>query len=294
MMAVLSLLAPAKLNLFLHLTGRRADGYHELQTLFQLLDYGDQVRLSLREDGNIQRIAGADGVSADTDLAVKAARLLKSVSGTPKGCDITVVKRIPLGAGLGGGSSDAGAVLVGLNRLWELKWSEGRLAELGLELGADVPVFVRGCSAWAEGIGERLYPVSAEGIWYLVVTPSCEVSSAEVFSSPALTRNTPPSRIDRFTLAQSDGAAPAVSWDAVWAHTHNDCEPVTRAMYPQVDRALNWLSNFAEARMTGTGGSVFAPFPHRAEAGRVMAQRPDGLRAFVSRGLSRIDRTTER
>jgi 4-diphosphocytidyl-2-C-methyl-D-erythritol kinase len=293
-MAVLSLLAPAKLNLFLHLVGRREDGYHELQTLFQLLDYGDQVDLSTREDGNIQRIAGADGVSADSDLAVKAARLLKSASGARKGCNINVIKRIPLAAGLGGGSSDAGAVLVGLNRIWELKWCEDKLAELALELGADVPVFVGGCSAWAEGIGERLRPVSAEGVWFLVVTPACEVSSAAVFSSPALTRNTPPSKIDRFTLARSDGSVPAVDWDALWAHTHNDCEAVTRAMYPQVDEALSWLSNFAEARMTGTGGSVFAPFPDRAEAERVMSQQPAGLRAFVSRGLSRIDRTTER
>ncbi len=162
-MAVLTLLAPAKLNLFLHLIGRRVDGYHRLQTLFQLLDYGDQVRLSPREDGVIRRLAGSDAVSEDSDLAVKAARLLKSVSGTPKGCDISVVKRIPLGAGLGGGSSDAGAVLVGLRRMWALNMSEGRLAELGLELGADVPLFVRVRPAWAEGIGERLSPVSAEG-----------------------------------------------------------------------------------------------------------------------------------
>lgn len=290
-MVALSLLAPAKLNLFLHLTGRRVDGYHELQTLFQLLDYGDRVQLTLREDGEIRRIAGADAVSVESDLAVKAARLLKSVSGARMGCDISVVKRIPLGAGLGGGSSDAGAVLAGLERIWELSLSEDRLAELGLELGADVPVFVRGCSAWAEGIGERLSPVWAEGVWYLVATPSCQVSSAEVFSSPALTRNSRALTIDRFTLAQSHGSVPAIDWDALWAHTRNDCEPVTRAMYPQVDEALNWLSSFAEARMTGTGASVFAAFPDRAEAERVMAQRPAGLRAFVARGLSLIDRT---
>jgi 4-diphosphocytidyl-2-C-methyl-D-erythritol kinase len=183
-------------------------------------------------------------------------------------------------------------VLAGLQRIWALRLDEDRLAELGLELGADVPVFVRGRSAFAEGVGERLRPVSAEGVWYLVATPSCRVSSARVFSAPALTRNSPPLKIDRFTLARSDGSAPAVRWEALWGQTRNDCEPVTRAMYPQVDEALNWLSDFAEARMTGTGGSVFAPFPDRAEAERVMAQRPAGLRAFVSRGLSRIDRTT--
>jgi 4-diphosphocytidyl-2-C-methyl-D-erythritol kinase len=293
-MAVLNLLAPAKLNLFLHVTGRRADGYHELQTLFQLLDYGDQVRLSSRADGDIQRISGADQVAAESDLALKAARLLKSFSGARKGCEISIVKQIPVGAGLGGGSSDAAAVMVGLNRIWGLELNEDRLAELGLELGADVPVFVRGRSAWAEGVGERLRPVLAEGVWYLIATPSCAVSTAQVFGSPALTRNTPPLTIDRFTFAESGGAAPTVSWDVLWAQTRNDCEPVTRAMYPQVDEALSWLSKFAEARMTGTGGSVFAPFPDRAEAERVLAQRPDELRAFVTRGLSRINRTVER
>ncbi len=293
-MAVLELLAPAKLNLFLHVTGRRSDGYHELQTLFQLLDYGDRVRLSRRRDGDIRRLVSADGVSADADLAVRAARLLKSASGSDSGCEISVVKRIPVGAGLGGGSSDAAAVLVGLNRIWKLKLSENQLAELGLELGADVPVFVRGCSSWAEGVGERLRPVQAEGLWYLVATPHCAVSTAEVFKAPALTRNTSPLTIDRFTFAESDGETPAVRWDALWAHTRNDCEPVARAMYPPVDEALNWLSGFAEARMTGTGGSVFAPFPDRVEAERVMAQRPDDLAAFVARGLSRIDRTMDR
>ena len=292
-MAMLELLAPAKLNLFLHVTGRRADGYHELQTLFQLLDYGDQVRLSLRPDGQVERTAGADALPASADLSVKAARLLQSAGGTAKGCDIGVLKRIPVGAGLGGGSSDAAAVMIGLNRLWQLGFSGDQLAELGLKLGADVPVFVRGCSAWAEGIGERLRPVSAEGLWYLVATPGCPVSTAAVFGSTALTRNTPALKIDRFTSADSSGP-PAILWDALWAHTRNDCEPVATAMYPQVGEALRWLSAFAEARMTGTGGSVFAPFPDRAEAERVLAQRPDGLSAFIARGMSRIERTMDR
>lgn len=293
-MAGLRLIAPAKLNLFLHVTGRRADGYHELQTLFQLLDYGDEVHLSVRGDGGIERIAGAEEVPAELDLAVKAARLLKSVSKTRLGCEVSINKRIPVGGGLGGGSSDAAAVLVGLNRLWELDLDESQLAGLGLELGADVPVFVGGRSAWAEGVGERLWPVSAEGRWYLVATPACAVSTGRIFGSPALTRNTPALTIDRFTYDASDGDAPGVSWDALWAQTHNDCEPVARAMYPPVDQALNWLSGFAEARMTGTGSSVFAPFPDRAEAARALGQRPDGLRAFIARGVSRFDRTTER
>lgn len=292
-MAGLSLLAPAKLNLFLHLTGRRANGYHELQTLFQLLDYGDEVHLSQREDGDIQRVSGLNEVPAGQDLAVKAARLLKSAGGTLKGCEIRIKKRIPMGAGLGGGSSDAAAVLVGLSRLWELELSEKRLADLALELGADVPVFVGGRSAWAEGVGERLRPVSAEGVWYLVVTPACAVSTARVFGSPALTRNSPALKIDRFTYATSDGSVPAINWNALWAHTRNDCEPVARTMYPQVEAALNSLSGFAEARMTGTGGSVFAPFPERAEAVRVLGQRPGGLQAFVARGVSRVDRTMD-
>lgn len=293
-MVALKLFAPAKLNLFLHVTGRREDGYHWLQTLFQLLDFGDEVHLSLRGDGAIQRLDGAQAVPAESDLAVKAARLLKSASDSRKGCQIRVVKRIPVGAGLGGASSDAAAVLVGLNRIWALELSEDRIAQLGLELGADVPVFVRGCSAWAEGIGERLYPVAAEGMWYLVATPSCVVSTAEVFRSAALTRNTRPLKIDRFTSVDGGGARTLISWNALWTHTRNDCEPVARAMYPKVNEALSWLSDFAEARMTGTGGSVFAPFPDRAEAERVFAQRPEGLRAFVARGVSRIDRKPDK
>ncbi len=292
-MAALSLFAPAKLNLFLHITGRRADGYHELQTLFQLLDYGDRVHLSARDDGRIERLAGAQEVPPEQDLAVRAAALLQSLSGG-RGCEISLEKRIPLGGGLGGGSSDAAAVLVGLNQMWGLELSEERLATLGLKLGADVPVFVRGHSAWGEGVGERLRPVSAEGLWYLVATPACGVSTARVFESPALTRNTPPLTIDRFTLASSIGSAPEISWDALWAQTRNDCEPVARALYPPVDAALEWLSEYAEARMTGTGGSVFAPFPSRAEAERVHQQRPRELRAFVARGVSRIERATNR
>lgn len=292
-MAALSFFAPAKLNLFLHITGRRADGYHELQTLFQLLDYGDWVHLSPRDDGRIERLAGAQEVPPEQDLAVRAAALLQSLSGG-RGCEISLEKRIPLGGGLGGGSSDAAAVLVGLNQMWGLGLSEEQLATVALKLGADVPVFVRGHSAWGEGVGERLRPVSAEGLWYLVATPACGVSTARVFESPTLTRNTPPLTIDRFTLASSIGSAPEISWDALWAQTRNDCEPVARALYPPVDEALEWLSEYAEARMTGTGGSVFAPFPSRAEAERVHQQRPRELRAFVARGVSRIERATDR
>jgi len=285
-----SLTAPAKLNLFLHVTGRRADGYHELQTLFQLLDYGDEVRLACREDGRIKRASGIEELAAEDDLSVKAARLLKAESGTGKGCDISVEKRIPVGGGLGGGSSDAAAVLLGLNGLWKLGMDEDSLAGLGLRLGADVPVFVRGCSAWGEGVGERLTPVSLESAWYLVVTPGCAVSTDKVFASPALTRQTAPQTIDSFSRRKSGEGAPAVSLSALWGATQNDCEPVVRAMYREVDAALCWLSGFAEARMTGTGAAVFAPFPDRAEACRVLERLPGELSGFVARGVDRVSR----
>ena len=179
--------APAKINLFLHVLGRRADGYHELQTLFQLLDYGDRIDLSVREDGRIERLRDVEGVEAEADLTVRAARRLQTESGTPLGADIRVTKAIPMGAGLGGGSSNCASVLVGLNRLWQLGLAEDRLAAIGMELGADVPVFIRGLTAWGEGIGERLEPITVGSIWYLVVVPRCHVSTAEVFGSPALT-----------------------------------------------------------------------------------------------------------
>lgn len=285
----LELAAPAKLNLFLHVLGRRPDGYHELQTVFQLLDFADRVILSARRDGRIRRVEGAAGLPADEDLAVRAARLLKSTFGVDAGCDIAVEKRIPAGAGLGGGSSDAAAVLRGLNRLWRLQLDRDRLAAVGIELGADVPVFVHGRSAWAEGIGERLTPLAIDEIWYLVAAPACEVSTAAVFGSPALTHHQTPLTIDRFTRGPSGEAPPALAFDALWGATRNDCEPAARALYPQVGQALSWLSEYAEARMTGTGGSVFAPFPDRAEAERVLGRRPADLRAFVVRGVNRIE-----
>ena len=224
--------APAKLNLFLHVTGRRADGYHELQTLFQLIDLADEVLLSVRDDGAIQRHAGAAGVPAEQDLAVRAARALQRFADPSLGADIEVRKRIPLGGGLGGGSSDAATVLLALNELWGCGLGLEALAELGLPLGADVPVFIQGFSAWAEGIGERLTPVTLPQAWYVIVHPGVHVSTTDVFQSPELTRNSPLITIRAFF---ESGA-------------RNDCESVVRARYPEVAEALDWLRQQAPAQ----------------------------------------------
>ncbi|MFU8895323.1 MAG: 4-(cytidine 5'-diphospho)-2-C-methyl-D-erythritol kinase [Gammaproteobacteria bacterium] len=266
--------APAKLNLFLHVTGRRADGYHLLQTAFQLLDYCDDVFIDVTGDGAIRRLEGLASVPADDDLAVRAARLLQSVSGCPLGADIRIHKRIPAGGGLGGGSSNAATVLVALDRLWGLDWPAERLATLGLELGADVPVFVHGRSAWAEGVGERLTPIELPPAWYLVVCPSCAVSTAEIFSAPELTRDTPETTINGFLSAGG----------------RNDCEPVVRRRYPAVAAALDWTAAQAGgvgARLTGTGGCVFAEFAAAAPAQAALEQLPAGWTGFVARGLAR-------
>lgn len=266
--------APAKLNLFLHITGRREDGYHELQTVFQFLEYGDQLRFELRDDGRVSRRAGPKGLDAEDDLCVRAARDLQSVGGTTQGVDIYLEKRLPLGAGLGGGSSDAATTLVALNQLWELGLSVNELATLGLKLGADVPVFVRGMAAWAEGVGEQLTAVDDTALdepWYLVVTPDCHVSTAEIFNDPALTRDCPP-----ITIA-----------DLLAGRAGNVCEPLVRKRYPEVASAIDWLAGFAEARMTGTGASVFAAFPTRAAAWEVKEQLPQHWQAFVARGANR-------
>lgn len=263
--------APAKLNLFLHVTGRRPDGYHTLQTVFQFLDIADGIGLRVEPGGGVRLATPLPGVPAERDLTVRAARLLQAEAGTGLGATITVDKRLPLGGGLGGGSSDAATVLVVLNRLWGIGFSIDRLAELGLRLGADVPVFVRGQAAWAEGVGERLTPVTLPEPWYLVVVPDVTVSTAEIFSAPELTRQTPPITIADF-LSGAGG---------------NDCEPVVRRRHPEVGRALDWLNRFAPARLTGTGACVFAPFADRDIAQQALAQLPAGWRALIARGRNR-------
>ncbi|MEQ8663911.1 MAG: 4-(cytidine 5'-diphospho)-2-C-methyl-D-erythritol kinase [Gammaproteobacteria bacterium] len=263
--------APAKINLFLHVTGRRADGYHLLQTLFQFLEVADRLDFGIRADGRIERASALPGVAAEDDLVVRAARLLKAHTGCAFGADIHVHKVLPLGGGLGGGSSDAATVLVALDILWGLELGVDALAALGLELGADVPVFVRGHSAWAEGVGEILAPCEPDEGAILVVTPACAVSTARVFADPDLTRHTPPIKMPSFSLARS----------------RNDCEPVTRRLYPPVGAALDWLARHAPARMSGTGASVYAFFDRLEQAEAVARQVPAPWRALATRRVNR-------
>ena len=278
-MQMLTLPAPAKLNLMLHITGRRADGYHELQTLFQFLDYGDELSFRLREDGQIHLLTELPGVDHDNNLIVRAARMLQRESGCTLGADIQLTKRLPMGGGIGGGSSDAATTLLGLDHLWNTGLGEDRLAELGLRLGADVPVFVRGRAAFAEGVGERLQPVDLAEPWFLVIAPQVSVSTAEIFADPELTRNTP--AITVRSLLAGGG--------------HNDCQPVVEKRYPEVRNALSLLNKFVQARMTGTGACVFGSFPNEGEADKVRRQLPATLPSFVARGrnVSMLHRSLE-
>ncbi len=262
--------APAKLNLFLHVTGRRADGYHELQTLFQLIDLADTVTIAVREDGLIERPVGPAEVDPGTDLSVRAARALQQATGIRQGATLGLRKRIPMGGGLGGGSSDAATVLLALNDLWDCGLSLAELAAIGLPLGADVPVFIQGSSAWAEGVGDKLTPVTLPERWYVVLYPGIGVSTREVFQSPELTRNSPLITIRAFF--DSGG--------------RNDCEGVVCRLAPGVAEALEWLGRSARAQLTGTGSCVFAAFGRAADAERVAAQAPDRWRSFVARGLN--------
>jgi len=263
--------APAKLNLFLHIVGRRPDGYHELQTVFQFLSHGDELYFQVRGDATIKRGRALPGIDEKDDLTVRAAYLLQEAAGVQQGVDIFVNKQLPAGGGIGGGSSDAATTLVALNRLWDVGFPKGKLIELGSRLGADVPVFVAGYAAWAEGVGERLTPLDLPEPWYLVVFPPISVSTAKVFSSPELTRNTPPITISAF-LSGAGG---------------NDCEAVVRRYYPSVAEVLDWLNLRAPARLTGTGSGVFAAFPDQAAAQQVLEQLPTPWQGFVAKGLNR-------
>jgi len=263
--------APAKLNLFLHIVGRRDDGYHLLQTAFQLLDWGDTVRLRLRDDDAIRRENPLPGVADEADLAVRAARALRAATGCERGVDIAIDKRIPLGGGLGGGSSDAATTLVALNALWSTDLDEDALARIGLSLGADVPVFVRGRSAWAEGVGERLTPIELPEHWYAVVDPGVSVPTAALFAAPELTRAAPQLTIPRFLSG---------------GRTDNAFEPVVRARFPAVAKALDWLGNFGEARLSGSGGCIFLVAKTRETAAKIVENCPKGMRGYVARGVS--------
>lgn len=262
--------APAKLNLFLHITGRRGDGYHELQTVFQFVDFCDQLFFDVTEDGRVRRVSDLAGVPADRDLVVRAASLLQKEAGTTRGVEIRIDKRLPMGGGLGGGSSDAATTLLALNRLWGLDWPEERLARLGLQLGADVPVFIYGRAAWAEGVGETLTPVELPEPWYVILCPPVHVDTGEIFGAPELTRDQHPIKIRDFLERK----------------TGNVCEAVVRARYPAVAEALDWLSRFGSARMTGTGSCVFSAFDNEADARDVADRFPAGWRGAVAKGLN--------
>lgn len=269
-MNTLTLPAVAKLNLFLHITGRRPDGYHNLQTLFQLLDVGDELSFTLRADSQILLSCNNAELVNEQNLVLRAARLLQQYSNSTLGCDIYLDKRLPMGGGLGGGSSDAATTLLGLNKLWQLNLSVDTLAELGLTLGADVPLFVRGFTAFAEGVGEKLQPVNLAEKVYLVVTPACHVSTAEIFQHPDLIRNSAPISIEQ--LHQSP-----------W---RNDCQPLVERLYPNVAITLQWLVEYAPCQMTGTGASVFAAFPDQTSAQHALMQLPANCQGFIARGVN--------
>jgi len=260
--------SPAKLNLFLYITGRRPDGYHELQTLFQFLDYGDEIAITPNKNGNITITPELDGVKTCDNLIWKAAMALKDKSGCQHGADIELKKILPMGGGIGGGSSNAATVLVALNHLWQTQLSEDQLAEIGLQLGADVPVFIRGLAAFAEGVGEQLIPVTTEENWYLVVRPEVSIATKDIFCHPELTRNTP--KRDLLTLVDTS--------------YENDCEKIVRLLYPEVDKQLSWLLQYAPSRLTGTGSCVFAEFSNKNAAENVLAKLPDTVSAFVAQG----------
>ena len=274
-------LAPAKLNLFLHITGRREDGYHELQTLFQLLDFGDRMAFDVSNDGILSLHLSfsenvENGTPLDNNLVTRAAALLRLEAGNPQlGASITLNKRLPSGAGLGGGSSNAATCLGALNCLWGLNLSMEKLCEIGVKLGADVPVFICGKSAWAEGIGERLSPVELGDSWYLVVSPKCSVSTAEVFCHEHLTRNSQAIKMADFLAGSA----------------RNDCESVTRKLHPEVDQAFEILARYADFRMSGTGSSLFSSFESEAGAKKVLNVLPGNLTGFVAKGIDSLEQS---
>jgi 4-diphosphocytidyl-2-C-methyl-D-erythritol kinase len=268
--------SPAKLNLFLYITGRRADGYHQLQTLFQFLDYGDTLTIVPRQDDQIRLLTPVEGVPDEQNLIVRAARLLQqhctahAIATLPRGADISIDKRLPMGGGLGGGSSNAATVLVALNELWQCGLSDDQLAVLGLTLGADVPVFVRGHAAFAEGIGEQLQPANPAEKWYLVAHPGVSIPTPVIFADAELKRDTPVRPLN--ALLQAPYA--------------NDCEPIARKRFREVEQLLSWLLQYAPSRLTGTGACVFAEFDSEPAALQVLNQAPAWLRGFVARGVN--------
>ncbi len=262
--------APAKINLFLHITGQRSDGYHQLQTVFQFLDYCDHLQFQVTRQPEIRLLTSIAGVDDDDNLIVRAAKLLQQHTDIKSGVEITLDKQLPMGGGLGGGSSNAATTLVALNVLWECQLSNDELARLGLILGADVPVFIHGHAAWAEGVGEKLTTVSPPEPWYVVIVPSCHVSTSEIFSAPELTRDCEHITISRFLSGEG----------------RNICEDVVTNNYPLVADALDWLSKYAKPRMSGTGACVFADFESQYLAQQVVTNLPEGWQGFVAKGCN--------
>ena len=270
MTASLRLPAPAKLNLMLHITGRRADGYHLLQTVFQFIDLSDWLEFELAQDGRIQRLQSTTPIAAENDIVLAAAKLLQARFGVSGGVSIRVEKHIPIGGGLGGGSSDAATCLLALNRLWKLDLTLSQLAEIGLELGADVPVFVHGRAAWAGGVGEVLQPIGIHEPVYLVIDPQIHVSTADIFAAEELTRNCDPITIRAFLRGAGT----------------NVCEPVVRNRHPQVGEAIDWLDQFGAARMSGSGACVFIEMDSLAQAEIVKSQIPEPWVGYVATAMN--------
>ena len=270
-MSTLSLPSPGKINLFLHITGQRSDGYHNLQTLFQLLDFGDKLVFRSNRSGNIKINGNIDGVDEKNNLIFHAATLLQKSTGCDLGCTIDLTKNLPMGAGLGGGSSNAATTLVGLNALWKCGLTANQLSDLGKTLGADVPVFVHGESAFAEGIGDILTPLTLPQRWFLVITPNCHVSTREIFSNPQLTRNSSPIKIRALSGVEY----------------RNDCQDVVSKLHPAVGTVLQWVENFSAPLMTGTGASVFCSFDSKSEAQHVLSKLPKQWTGFVAKGVNR-------
>ncbi|MES2502215.1 MAG: 4-(cytidine 5'-diphospho)-2-C-methyl-D-erythritol kinase [Pseudomonadota bacterium] len=280
-------LAPAKINLFLHITGRRADGYHTLQSVFELLDFYDTIRIRPNNSGEIRRVNAVPNVAESQDLAIRAALALQKSTGCQQGADIHVEKHIPMGGGLGGGSSDAATVLLALNHLWDLHLSRAQLMQIGLTLGADVPVFIFGQTAWAEGIGELLSPVdlpqqstnNQQDAYYVVLTPNIQVPTMQIFAHPRLTRDTKPLKIADFS-------------STAFNHLNNkrfknDLEESVCELFPAVASTLKWLNQFGEARMSGSGASVFVKVNSKQIADELFAKKPANINGFIAKGLSK-------
>lgn len=280
-MAFIPYPAPCKINLFLHITGRRADGYHTLQSLFLLLDHGDELRIRIRQDGQLVHMNPLPGVPPEKDLTIRAALALQQASGCKLGADIYCEKRVPMGGGLGGGSSDAATVLMALNVQWQLGYTRQQLMDIGLTLGADVPVFIFGQPAWAEGVGEQLAAVALPPVmlenYYVVITPQVEVPTVQIFAHQALTRDSKPLRIADFSNGANSGA--------FWQQARNDMEAVVCELYPQVANTLAWLKQYGDARMSGSGASVFVAVDSAEKAEQLIANRPENTSGFWAKGV---------